>query len=219
MGACNWNGVANYTHLGSTLTPLEMQTPLPDDPLFTDISTGSIVAHWLLSGNPDSTRYRMDVSLDSGFSSYSSSGTFALFEATSTLAANTEYFFRVQASSVSSVSPFALFGSTVTHAFTPAAAGTAFTGVTPHQLTVSWLSGGNPQDSTIYTAIASTSAASPNAYAANVALTTTPVGALPTATLGLTPNTTYYVFVTALNSVAQSQALEAGAVLTRQRRL
>ena len=215
VGALNWNGVANYTHVGSTLTPLEMQTPLPDDPLFTGISSGSIVAHWLLSGNPDSTRYRMDVSLDPGFSSYSSSGTFALFEATSTLSANTEYHFRVQASSVLSVSPFALFGSTVTHAFTPAAAGTAFTGVTAHQMTISWLPGGNPEDTTIYAAVASTSPAYPNTDAANVALTTTPAGVLPTATLAVTPNTTYYVFVTALNSVgAQSRALEAGVVLT-----
>ncbi|MDD5302284.1 MAG: hypothetical protein PHS14_04170 [Elusimicrobia bacterium] len=215
VGAVNWNGVANYTQLGSTLTPLEMQTPLADDPLFTDISSGSIVTHWLLSGNPDSTRYRLDVSLDPGFSSFSSSGTFALFEATSTLAANTAYYFRVQASSVLSVSPFALFGSTVTHAFTPAAAGTSFTGVTPHQLTVSWLPGGNPQDSTVYTAIASTESVYPNADAANVSLTTTPAGALPTATLGVTPNTTYYVFVTAWNSAgALSRALEAGAVLT-----
>ncbi|MCR4294717.1 MAG: fibronectin type III domain-containing protein, partial [Elusimicrobia bacterium] len=97
VASLNWQGRRNYIALGSVQTAFEAQPPIPADPAFTGLSTGSIVARWDRNGNPAMTSFQLDASLSSGFSEYSSSTTFNLFAATGTLSPNTTYFFRVNA--------------------------------------------------------------------------------------------------------------------------
>jgi phosphodiesterase/alkaline phosphatase D-like protein len=215
VGSRNWQGTLNYATIGSVQTPLQMQDPLPDSPLYTDVSSGSIVAHWQRNGNPVMSLYRLDASLSAGFASYSSSVTYSLAASTTTLSPDTTYYFRVRASSNAGVSGFVSLGSTMTWALPPAAAGTAFSGVAPHQLSLSWLSGGNPGGQS-YEVVATTDAFYPNGDAGNVLLTTAPAGTPLTGTpSGLAPNTVYHLYVAALNQLgAPSDYLSAGSTLT-----
>jgi hypothetical protein len=217
VGSRNWLGQINYVAIGSTQTAFDVQQPLIDTPTYTDVSTGSIVVHWQRNGAPTLTLFHLDSTLTAGFGgAVASTTTFNLFGSTTTLSPNTTYYFRVFATSKSSVSPYTDFGSTMTYAWTPAAAASAFSGVQPHQLTTSWLNGGNPVNTSTYSLVASTEASFPNLDSGNVFLTTRPAGASPTGTLtGSLPNTTYYLFAAALNSVGAASPYQAlGSTLT-----
>jgi len=150
------------------------------------------------------SRYFVDASTAADFTTYQSSS--GVLDAgtvltVSSLEVNTTYFLRVGAlwqtsTTYGTVAP----ASTATLAVTPAAPVSTFTAVHITSMTVAWDEGANPVDHTTYTVTLSTSATFPNSDAGNVVFSTAPAGTVPTGTLnGLIPNTTYHVFVAAVN--------------------
>jgi hypothetical protein len=201
VGALNWVGVSSYTFLGSTVTPLALFAPDADDPPFPSASSYSLTALWIRNGNPPSSVFNIQASTASDFTGFLySSTTRNLTYEMMTLSANTTYFFRVNATSKSITGDWFVFPGTATLTPPPAAAASSFSGLADTQLTVSWLPGANPQTVSTYTVVLTTESSFPNADAGNIAVSTTPKGALPTATLtGLSPNATYFAFVAGLN--------------------
>jgi hypothetical protein len=220
VASLNWAGVPNWTVLGTTDTRFQIQDPLPGAPPYTAIDTGSIVANWLRNGNPGDTRYLAEVSTAADFSgTVTSTITYNLFYSTGGLRADTTYFFQVNATTHSVTSNWVSVGSTSTLSHIPAAAAVPFPAVNISSLTVRWLPNGNAVNVSTYGVAATTDTFYPNSDAGNVVLSSTrPAGADTMATLssGLNPNTSYYLFVDALNwSGASSGFILAGSTATR----
>ncbi len=219
VGALNWAGVPNWTVLGATDTKFHVNEPVPADPPYSDISTGSITARWDRNGNPGNAYYYAEVSTAPDFTGVvTTTDTYELFYSTGGLAVNTTYYFRVFASTRGNSSAYASLGSTMTWAFAPAAAGTPFGSVHVSSLTARWLGGGNPPGVSTFSVVATTSPAYPNLDDGNVILLSTrPAGSDPAATLsGLEPNTTYFLFAAGVNAIGAQGSFELiGTTATR----
>ena len=176
-----------YTPLGSTITwanpPAVGTSPV--------VLSTQITANWGTGNNPPGTTYVAEISLDSDFNSVvGSTMTAHLSFAFTGLASNTAYFMHVQAINGGNIpTTFTSLGSTITLANLPVAAPSV---VLSTQITANWTSGGNPLN-TMYIAQISTD----SNFTTFAPITT--LNLFSTFT-GLTPNTTYFMRVQALNS-------------------
>ncbi|MFH1725254.1 MAG: fibronectin type III domain-containing protein, partial [Elusimicrobiota bacterium] len=206
--AINHNGVGGgVIALGSTSTLANAL--LSAATTFSAVAADGFGVSWDASSNPlGLSSYTLQASTAADFNAGATdavslatapaAGPFATLTA---LSANTTYYVRAQAFNHNGIpTAFAELGSTSTLAAAPATAVTTFTVVASTTMTVAWESGGNPVDVTTYTVVLSTGSGYPNAFSGNVSESTAPAGSSPTATLaGLEPNTTYQLFVEALN--------------------
>ncbi|MFA6003152.1 MAG: fibronectin type III domain-containing protein, partial [Elusimicrobiota bacterium] len=118
---------------------------------------------------------------------------------TSGLLPNTTAAFYVRTSGCGAFADSAVYES-ATLAAAPAAAAQTWQEVNATSMTVSWAANGNPVDMTTYTVVLTTGVTYPNTYAGNVSASTLPAGSDLSLTLaGLYNNTTYHLFVSAVN--------------------
>ncbi len=193
------NGVGGtdsaYVTLGSTST----WAAAPITPVLLPIAADQITASWTAPGNPAATLYLLQTSTLAAFNGVvTSSYTYNLAVTTAGLVANTSYYFQALAIANDGVATsFTALGSTVTFASIPASAVSTFPSVASSSMSVAWSANGNPTG-TIYIAVLST-ASDFNAFASSVSFTTAPAAG-PSATFsGLSPYTTYYFEVAAMN--------------------
>ncbi|MFI5361937.1 MAG: right-handed parallel beta-helix repeat-containing protein [Elusimicrobiota bacterium] len=199
-----------FTIIGSTLTPAAV--PTASTPTFDLVGTAAMTFSWLTNGNPvNVTSYSVVLSpnpiLDLAnvgdvFGSTAPTGPLPTATLTGLSADTTYYLFAAGVDFSGSTSAYVSLGAAATLAYPPAAAAPTFDAVWITSVTASWLNGGNPVSLTSYTVVLATSAIYQGGLADNVVLVgTTPVGALPTATIGgLIPNTTYFAFAAAYNT-------------------
>lgn len=176
---------------------------------FLDVAATSMSVAWSHAGNPQGTNYFVELSTDAAFSTFATSVTFSTAPAgpnpTATfngLAANTTYYFRVDAISFGGAATvFTALGSTTTTppSLLPPVVQT-FTSITTGTITATWTL---MPGATGYALAASTYPANPPTV---IWTSSAPVGlTATTATIsGLDPNTTYFLFVQALGPGAAS---------------
>ena len=194
--AVDHSGAATlFTVLDSTAT-LAVIPGAPAGGVYTEVSTGSMTVNWS-SGtaaagyDPADTLYKAELSTDEGFSPVSGSSlTYILTAGFIGLTPNTNYYARVQALGYSGAGPVAELGAIVTLADAPAQ--TAAIAVTSVSVSLDWLPGGNPEPGTQY-----------ELWRAIAPDLTAPVKTVVTASSyladGLSPQTTYYFKVRAVN--------------------
>lgn len=221
-GSLNWAGVPNWTALGSTDTKFQVNVPVPGDPPYTNLSTGSMTVLWDRNGNPSNTRFHAEASKNFDFSGIvTTTDTYNLYYSSGGLDANTTYYFRVYADTRSVISAYLSLGATMTWAHAPAAAPAPFALVHESSLTVRWLHNGNDASGkSTYTVVATTSPAYPNTDAGTrILISTVPGGTDPmSAQTALELNTTYYLFGAGVNwTGAQGAFSLLGSTATRPR--
>lgn len=182
----------------------------PDAGDYDPVTTTDFTLNWS-SGSVDPgynamqqrTTYYADIAANPSFSPVlSSSRTFNLSTPFTGLSVNTTYYARVAAFSHhhGAVTDYADFGSTATLAAVPAAVVTTFNEVSFSSAIVSWGRNGNPVSVTTYTVAFSSGYVYPNELPDNIEVTTAPAGGVLSATVdGLASNTTYTMFVRAIN--------------------
>ncbi|MBI4347439.1 MAG: hypothetical protein HY553_11325, partial [Elusimicrobia bacterium] len=177
--------------------------PSTETPTFTAVWAASVAFQWTHNNNPAGTQYLAQASTAADFSGtlHLSGWTVAVSTRIDGLTANTTYEFRVKARNAYGVeTDYRVLGATSTLAFPPALAAQPFPGVDQTSMTVAWLAPGNPLAVTTYTVVLSTEASYPNANdETHVVAATAPAGALEADVGGLSRNTSYYLFVSALN--------------------
>ncbi|PKM98533.1 MAG: hypothetical protein CVU79_02590 [Elusimicrobia bacterium HGW-Elusimicrobia-3] len=199
VAGLNHGGVPTaYTAAAATATLLSAP------PLFTSfdaIDTGAIRFNWSANGNSyPGTLFRVVSStapdpLNPGGAVALSSYTYNLYLASSGLAANTTYYFRVAGVNKNGVSTaYTAAAGTATLAYAPAFG--SFTAVSAAAVGLDWTSGGNPTG-TLYRVLSSTAPDPAAPGGAAVALAETYDLSLSAA--GLAADTTYYFRVAALN--------------------
>lgn len=196
LGTLNEPGAAHFVSLSSQVTGSGLVPPGAAP--FQGVTVDQIQAHWTTGGNVPGLEYLAQASTASDFSgTLQSSQTFNLFALFTGLSANTTHHFRARAVG----GPIGALGSTSTLAAPPAAAAQAFLSVFPSSASVSWSGNGNPLSVTSYTVALTTGGSYPNTFAGNSVLAATaPAGAALQATLGgLLGNSTYQLFVAAVN--------------------
>lgn len=215
-----------FTAATSTATQAAVPATSPDAPLYDPVSVTGLSVNWSsgaavpgFNAPPNATTYYAQVADNPGFSPVQfSSVTFNLSAAFSGLGVNTTYYARASAYSHhhGTWTAYADFGSTATLAAAPAAAAAPFLDVFFSSAIVAWSRNGNPIGVTTYTVVLTSGSSYPNALPDNVVLDTAPAGATPVATMsGLSSNTTYYLFVRALNHKGAATAYAAfGSTLT-----
>ena len=211
VNASNTPGVLTVFAVAAA-TSTTAAVPLSAAP--TSVTVNSVAANWTANGDSPTTQYVVQIATDPAFGSFNSSITTALTAATfSGLAANTGYFFRVEAlGNDGTVTAFVALPSTSTLLLPPAATSPALTGVTTTAATANWGSGGNGL-ATVYNAQISTdnftsvffTSATANLFAAFGA-----GGAGP----ALSPNSTYYFRVQSSTSSNSSAYLTIGSTIT-----
>ncbi|MBI3296976.1 MAG: hypothetical protein HYZ75_02340 [Elusimicrobia bacterium] len=200
------NAVASsaYSNVASTFT--RAAVPTADVPALSSVFAASVTASYAANGNSAGTQFVTVAStgtLPNSFSGNLSSRTASPSAVVSALAANTTYFLAVKAVNGFEVeSAFVSLGATATLAQVPSAASPAFPAVNLTSMSVAWSPNANPLSVTTYTVALTTGSSYPNSFSGNVVLAATaPAGAPPTVELtGLgEANTTYYLFVRAVN--------------------
>ncbi|MEK7384003.1 MAG: fibronectin type III domain-containing protein, partial [Elusimicrobiota bacterium] len=171
---------------------------------FQQVFLASMSISWTVAvpPNPSGSLYQVVLSTAADFSGVNhATGTFGSVVVSTGLQANTSYYASLKVEYMEGDDTVFLFlGSTVTLANIPASAASTFTAVNTNSMSVAWSANGNPVDVTTYTVVLSTGVSYPNSYSGNVSLSTAPVGAFPMATVsGLVGNTTYFLFVNAVN--------------------
>ena len=199
-----------YSANVSTLTYAAAPTAGP----FASSST-AVGASWLANGNADGTVYTVILSTgtspsSNGFSGDVSSTTLNLFAVFSALAPSTVYYLEVKAVGRRGESTaFIALGAAQTAPGPPPApgAGEGITAVGDRNLTAAWSPVAGAQQ---YQLVASTSSANPPDPGATfqIASSTSDTAS------GLTPNTSYYAFVAACNSLGCSSYVSLGSTVT-----
>ncbi|MFH2203946.1 MAG: right-handed parallel beta-helix repeat-containing protein [Elusimicrobiota bacterium] len=171
---------------------------------FADIGVSSAVFQWT-GPDPAYTLYEAQVSTDA-FATVSLTSatreTAAVFGTTGEGAAldpSTTHYFRVRAVNRDGIPTlYAFTASTHTLAAVPASAASAFTALHHSSMTAAWNANSNGAG-TVYEAVLSTGSGGVQGYAGDQTVSTHPAGA-PTADItGLVANTTYYLYVRAVN--------------------
>lgn len=218
VAALNWAGAPNYLVVGSTKTKFQINDPALSPPTYPAASSHSVTVQWDANGNLAQTEYNLQASTAADFSGGAdlSSTTFLTTREMFTLAFNTTYYFRVNATTRSTTSGWLDLGSTVTWTAPPAAPAQPFLAVHATSATVQWLAGDNPLALSTYSVVFTTGSTFPNVFSGNVFISTRPDGGPPTATVtGLAPNTTYQLFVAGLNwRGAAGQFVAMGTTVT-----
>ena len=193
--AVNWDGIEAVSYV---LTPYETKVTSANIPslaavVFSDVTNTQITVHWSNNNNPlYVTKYELDVSSYSMFDVYDRFTTYDLQLTVSDLHPNTTYYFRVRAVSHEGVeTPYLYLGNKSTLANTPDELN--FSLVTATRIDVSWGTGGNPDNVTKYHLQVSTTAV----FIGNVSEHYTYSTSI--STTGLSPNTTYYFRIRAIN--------------------
>lgn len=203
VGAVNWNDYVAYTTVGTTST---LANP-PGNPGIVSVYFSSITVNWTASVG-GSNGYRLEASTNSNFGTPLISSVTTITSETQLvlggLEANTTYFIRVGAPNWNNIISFAPSLSTATLAGAPE--NIAFTNVSISSVTLTWdaPAGG----SSGYQLDASTSAN----FSGTLESSSTTNGNLTTLTVfNLSPNTTYFFRVGAIN---QSESVVYGSILS-----
>ncbi len=208
--AINNNNVpTTFLSLGSTVT---IQIPAPTNLTYVAASTGTLTGTWTQI-NPPADTYTLEVSTAIDFSGTLTSSATILPPSTvgliSPLLVNTTYYGRVKATLTGVDSPWSASATTATLANIPATTIPTWTSVFITSVTVNWSANGNPSG-TLYDIALSTDSAwtgsGDQAYR---------VAATNYQFLGLSPNTTYYSHVRAINrSGIATTYLDLGSTVT-----
>jgi hypothetical protein len=188
VGGVNWNGVVNYSNLGSTNTA----GVVPSNPQFQTVYASSITVSW--SSASPSGGYEVDASTDSGFGAFTSSitanagSTSLTVDSMTSLSPNTTYYIRVGNLYNGTTAYNMAIISTSTLANVPGVP--SFSNVWVSSLTVSW----SGSAGSVYEMDYSTDVN----FAASASTVTANAGSPDTIT-GLQANTTCYVRVRAQN--------------------
>ena len=200
-----------YTAVQATATPANMPSPAG----FSGVGAAGITFSWASAGNRyPGTRYRVLVStaadpLAPAGAVVSSSDTYALSLSTAGLAADTTYYFRAAALGVNGFSTAysAPAGTATLVAYAPVFSG--FTGVGAAGVTFNWSANGNRYPGTRYRVAVSTA---PDPLAPGGAVVTSSYTYnLYLSSAGLTPNSTRYFTVAAVNQNGVATAYTAAA--------
>lgn len=192
-----------YAQLGTTSTLAN--APAAAGSSFSGLSTGSVTLAWSANGNPAGTLYAAALSTASPLVE-THAGNVAVStrpEGTPSapgagLTPNTTYFLFARAFNHGGTpTSYNGLGSTATLPSPPATAASTFSSVAANSMTGAWEANGNPAG-TRYQAVLSTSSSLVLTDAGNVAVSTAPQGAPSAPFGGLTPNTTYQLFVAAV---------------------
>jgi hypothetical protein len=182
----------------TAFTPLPSALTLANPPgaaAPTNILATQITANWTTNGNPIGTTYVSQISADPGFITYTSSTTTNILSLFTNLVPNTTYYMRVLAVNVGNAStPFMTLPSALTLASLPTPAVPSV--ILSTQITANWAPSGNPAGTAYVAQI------SPDAGFSSVTSSTT-FDTFATF-IGLSPNTTYYTRVQAVNSAGAS---------------
>ncbi len=195
--------VAAINQRGSqtAFTPLPTILTLGNPPVapfgasFNNVTTSQLQANWLQNGNSAGTFYNAVLSTApfpssngaAGNKTLTGTGTFATFTG---LLPNTLYYAAVNASNQNGESVYTSLGSVATLANQPTAASP--TNIQANQITANWNAAGNPPG-TLYQVQASL-----NITFTNIVVTTNTVNTSVTL-IGLSPATTYFMHVQAVN--------------------
>ena len=206
VNAINNNGLATiYTSPISTATPASgILTPAA----FSGVSASSLTENWTSTFAGGTTYYAQlsTGTFPNSFSGNLSSSTANLSVLFGGLNANTSYFAQV---GTAPAGPFASLGSVLTLPSAPATGSPLFTFVQISSLTANWTAGTNPNPGNLgYTAQISTGAF-PNAFSGNVS--TVAAALSVNFSSAISPNTTYYFQVNALNAAGSSAFISMGS--------
>ncbi|TBR20568.1 hypothetical protein EPO15_12755, partial [bacterium] len=196
----NMHGVeSGQTALVTTCTLAAV--PSTATPTFPNLGVSSLTLQWTHNGNPAGTEFLVGVSTDPnlGDGTVKDTGwTTALSSAILGLTPNSTYYsIAIARNQYGIETATQAFGSTVTLAAEPLSVASTWTAVSTTSLTAAWDSNGNPAG-TRFEALLST-AVLPNGLPTNLQVSTYPYGAPAAAFAALTPNTTYYLGVRAVN--------------------
>ncbi|MDX6771020.1 MAG: right-handed parallel beta-helix repeat-containing protein [Elusimicrobiota bacterium] len=208
LAAAHWgDAYVGATPVISTPT-LALAPGAPAATPFPAVHRTSMTASWTTGGNPlSATTFTVTFAAVTGSVSVSTLPSVVSAEREATgLTPNTTYLVTVTAVNHAGVPTAAtVIGSTATRANEPLSAATTFHAVLDQSLSVSWDRNLNPLSITSYTVHAST-AGDFNAGASSVSFTTAPVFGPSAVVSGLTPATTYFFRVQALNGDGERTA-------------
>jgi hypothetical protein len=202
VGSLNWSGALDFTTLGTTMTlaniPASAGGLVP--------TTGTITASWSANSNSTGTIFEIQLSTSSGFSAPSDSQTTSTSLTFTGLPSNATRFLQVRAlNGLGAPTAFLSLGSTVTLAQLPSSS--PATNVTSTTITANWGANGNAAGIQ-YQAIISTSGSLSPPFASSTTLNTS------APFTGLTPNTTYFLSVSAFNSIGAASSTTLPATAT-----
>jgi len=206
----NWESVPNFA--AAVSSPTRANPPETADPVYLSIQQNALRAQWSAAGNPQGTGFRAEIAGNPDFSPLAaSSETLATDALFSGLALNTTYYLRVRAESHGGFpTDWLSLGSTATLAAAPVAAAVPFTAVSVSSLAFDWGENGNPGGTRYEAEIAGNPSFSPLHASSNTANTDILWGT-GGAGAALSPDTTYYARVRALNHNAVPTAYLATA--------
>ena len=184
-----------FISLPSTSTLL--LPPTPGGTPFTTVDVASATVAWTDPGNPGGPLFAAQISTSAAFTTINftsiTANTSVLFGtggAGAALSPNTSYYFQVKSSAAANVSAFLAIGTTITLAASPSATTVLSASSTTAQ--IDWQPNGNPEPGTRY-----------QVWQATDSLFSAPLQTLVSTSLyttsGLSPKTTYYFQVRALN--------------------
>lgn len=215
--AVNSGGGGPFASLGSTLTLAAVPTTLT----ITGSFASSITFTWNSAGNGPGTRYSVlastaDPSSPAG-AVVTASVTYNTSLSTAGLAGNTTYFFRVAGlNNNGDISAYSAVAMGFTLPAAPIAAASPFISAQVSSITVAWTPGDASGPPLRYT-VAQSSGAFPNTFAANASSNTANLFAIfGTGGAGgaLTPNTSYFYQVQAVNVAGGGAYLSIGSTST-----
>lgn len=215
VAAVSRSGAATaYTALGSTVTLA--QAPAGAGTPFSSVGSGGFSAAWDANGNPAGLRYEALVSTsadpapsDGSAVSVSTRPEGAPGAPFAGLIPNTTYFLAVRAfNRLATPTGFIAAGSTVTRANEPTTEASTFSALGAGSVTAAWNRNANPFG-TLYRAVLSTATPLVATHSGNVTVSTAPQGPPSAAFGGLASDTTYFLFVAAVDHGGQASAFTA----------
>ncbi|MFA5162728.1 MAG: Ig-like domain-containing protein, partial [Elusimicrobiales bacterium] len=215
VGSLNWDGVANYALMGSTVTPNFIQPGLAN-PVYTAITETAVSAQWTANGNPAGTLYSYEASMEPSFFTIFSSATYNTYGTIDGLSPNTLYYLHVNVSVEGSSGPYTALGSAMTLSVRPS--GAFVSGITANAVTASWTelpvspSSASASGFVVEASTTGFGALSPGGVTLSGAVA---APSAASASVGdLLANTTYYIRAGSINSAGATNYVLLGAVQT-----